>query len=111
MVNDRRWLRQGILLDRAAARRSGTPTPTSSWIGLDPPQDRRSRPWRSTASRPPARSAPRILFVNQYYWPDHASTAQHLTDLAEFLAAQGFECHVLTSQGRYKPGEPTAGRL
>ena len=48
----------------------------------------------------------RILFVNQYYWPDHASTAQHLTDLAEFLAAKGFECHVLASQGRYKPGEP-----
>ena len=29
-----------------------------------------------------------------------------MTDLAEFLAAQGFECHVLASQGRYKPGEP-----
>ena len=25
----------------------------------------------------------RLLFVNQYYWPDHASTAQHLTDLAQ----------------------------
>ena len=51
-------------------------------------------------------AARRILFVNQYYWPDHASTAQHLTDLAESLADQGFECHVLASQGRYKPGEP-----
>ena len=64
---------------------------------------------RRTAQRhakPRARSARRILFINQYYWPDHASTAQHLTDLAEFLAAQGYECHVLASQGRYKPGEP-----
>jgi glycosyltransferase involved in cell wall biosynthesis len=48
----------------------------------------------------------RILFVNQYYWPDHASTAQHLTDLAESLGAQGHDCHVLTSKSRYKPGEP-----
>ncbi len=48
--------------------------------------------------------AGRILFVNQYYWPDHASTAQHLTDLAEELAAQGHECHVLTSRNRYEPG-------
>jgi glycosyltransferase involved in cell wall biosynthesis len=49
----------------------------------------------------------KLLFINQYYWPDHASTAQHLTDLAESLAARGFECHVLCSQSRYKPGEPT----
>jgi glycosyltransferase involved in cell wall biosynthesis len=48
----------------------------------------------------------RVLFINQYYWPDHASTAQHLTDLAESLAARGFECHVLSSQSRYEPGEP-----
>ena len=48
----------------------------------------------------------RILFINQYYWPDHASTAQHLTDLAESFASRGYECHVLASQGRYKPGEP-----
>ncbi|MGE3821026.1 MAG: hypothetical protein AB7I30_16560, partial [Isosphaeraceae bacterium] len=46
----------------------------------------------------------RILFINQYYWPDHASTAQHLTDLAESLAAEGHDCHVLCAQGSYKPG-------
>ena len=44
----------------------------------------------------------RILFVNQYYWPDHASTAQHLTDLAESLAEQGHECHVVCSKGGYQ---------
>ena len=48
----------------------------------------------------------RLLFINQYYYPDHASTAQHLTDLVESLAAQGHECHVLCAQGRYKPGAP-----
>jgi len=46
----------------------------------------------------------RILFVNQYYWPDHASTAQHFTDLAESMAAQGHECHVLCGLGQYKTG-------
>jgi glycosyltransferase involved in cell wall biosynthesis len=48
----------------------------------------------------------RILFINQYYWPDQASTAQHLTDLAEYLAARGYQCHVLCSRSRYQPGEP-----
>jgi glycosyltransferase involved in cell wall biosynthesis len=54
---------------------------------------------------------PRILFVNQYYWPDHASTAQHLTDLAEHLAGEGFEVHVLASRGSYKPGEAPLAKL
>src|SRR5262245_25440011 len=48
----------------------------------------------------------KILFINQYYWPDHASTAQHLSDLAESMAGRGYECHVLCSRGRYQPGEP-----
>jgi glycosyltransferase involved in cell wall biosynthesis len=56
--------------------------------------------WNEDAGR-------RLLFINQYYWPDYASTAQHLTDLAESLAARGYECHVLCAQGRYQPGEPT----
>ncbi len=110
MVNERRWLRQGILLDRARAaaqHSSGKPGLTASWIGLDPPQIAVPRPLVPCDSQNPASSPPRILFVNQYYWPDHASTAQHLTDLAEFLARKGFECHVLASQGRYKPGQPS----
>ena len=44
----------------------------------------------------------RILFINQYYWPDHASTAQHLTDLAEAMAAAGYDCHVVCSRGSYQ---------
>jgi colanic acid biosynthesis glycosyl transferase WcaI len=47
-----------------------------------------------------------LLFINQYYWPDEASTAQHLADLAGSLADEGYECHVLCSQGSYKSGEP-----
>jgi glycosyltransferase involved in cell wall biosynthesis len=47
----------------------------------------------------------RVLLINQYYWPDHASTAQHLTDLAEALAARGHECHVLCSRGGYRAGQ------
>ncbi|HEV3163161.1 MAG TPA: glycosyltransferase family 4 protein [Isosphaeraceae bacterium] len=58
-------------------------------------------PGVSSDEHPPAT---RILFVNQYYWPDHASTAQHLTDLAESLAQNGFECHVLCSRRGYRPG-------
>src|SRR5262249_10651926 len=48
----------------------------------------------------------KILFINQYYWPDHASTAQHLTDLAESMAARGYECHVLCARARYQAGGP-----
>jgi len=56
------------------------------------------------AEQEPGSRPKRILFVNQYYWPDHASTAQHLADLAESLAAQGYECHVLCGLGQYKTG-------
>lgn len=44
----------------------------------------------------------KILLINQYYWPDRASTAQHLTDLAESLADRGYECHVLCCKGGYQ---------
>lgn len=44
----------------------------------------------------------RILFVNQYYWPDVAATAQQLTDLAEFLAERGHGVHVLCSAASYE---------
>jgi glycosyltransferase involved in cell wall biosynthesis len=53
----------------------------------------------------PAR-ATSVLFVNQHYWPDVASTGQHLTDLAEYLAARGLHVAVLTSRVHY-----TAGRV
>lgn len=75
--------------------------------------DRRLRAERTTGNAPhlvvPAgdpRRVPRVLLVNQYYWPDHASTAQHLTDLAESLADRGYDVHVLCARGRYEPGAP-----
>jgi colanic acid biosynthesis glycosyl transferase WcaI len=43
----------------------------------------------------------RILFVNQFYWPDDAATAQVLSDLAEFAAARGHEVHVIASRATY----------
>jgi len=55
-------------------------------------------------TRSEADNAPSILFINQHYWPDFASTAQHLTDLAEHLAEEGFDVHVLCSRGHYLSG-------
>jgi glycosyltransferase involved in cell wall biosynthesis len=48
--------------------------------------------------------SPSLLFINQHYYPDFASTAQHLTDLAEHLDDEGFEVHVLCSAGHYLSG-------
>jgi colanic acid biosynthesis glycosyl transferase WcaI len=86
--------------------------PKGRWLGPDDHPEPAGRRWRAEAPdghRRPARAdtGPRkLLFINQYYWPDHASTAQHLTDLVESLAARGHQCHVLCAQGRYKPGAP-----
>ena len=52
---------------------------------------------------PPAR--PSVLFVNQHYHPDVAATGQILTDLAEHLAAEGLDVHVLTASAKYVAGE------
>jgi colanic acid biosynthesis glycosyl transferase WcaI len=57
-------------------------------------------------ARPDEGAGRKVLFINQYYWPDHASTAQHLADLAGSMAASGYECHVLCARGRYQSGEP-----
>ena len=48
---------------------------------------------------------PSLLFVNQHYWPDFASTGQHLTDLAEHLAAEGYDVSVLCSRAKYLAGD------
>ncbi len=55
-------------------------------------------------------SGPSVLFVNQHYWPDVAATGQQLTDLAEYLATDGFDVHVLTGGGRYVSGALPAPR-
>ncbi len=33
----------------------------------------------------------RVLLINQFFWPDMAATAQLLVDLAEDLAADGWQ--------------------
>jgi len=43
----------------------------------------------------------KILLLNQCFYPDVVSTAQHLTDLATALAARGHEVTVVTSDRGY----------
>jgi len=47
----------------------------------------------------------KILLLNAHYWPDTASSGQHLTNLAEELARQGNEVRVIC--GRRKYDEPS----
>jgi glycosyltransferase involved in cell wall biosynthesis len=94
----------------AGGRPSGDAIEPARWVGIDAAHDLFGNQPAEHSTAPPANTRPRILFVNQYYWPDTASTAQHLTDLAESLAERGFECHVLSSRGRYQPGEPAPPR-
>jgi colanic acid biosynthesis glycosyl transferase WcaI len=44
--------------------------------------------------------APRIVFLNRFYWPEEPATAQLLTDLAEGLAARGHEVIVIARRTR-----------
>ncbi len=43
----------------------------------------------------------KILLLNQCFYPDVVSTAQHLTDLATALASRGHEVTVVTSDRGY----------
>src|SRR5512133_1110382 len=53
----------------------------------------------------------RILFLNQTFYPDVASTAQHATDLATRLAERGHEVTVVCSRRAYdNPAETYAPR-
>lgn len=56
---------------------------------------------RSTTPR-----APSAVFLNRFYWPDVAATGQMLADLAEDLAAAGWQVRVVTSQSRYASDGP-----
>jgi colanic acid biosynthesis glycosyl transferase WcaI len=48
-----------------------------------------------------------ILLINQFYIPDTAATGQLLADVAESLAAEGHEVHVICSRRAYSGGEYT----
>ena len=43
----------------------------------------------------------RMLFINQFFWPDSSATSQQLTDLVTALAARGIEVEVLCGEGGY----------
>ncbi|MFO0789224.1 MAG: glycosyltransferase family 4 protein [Pirellulales bacterium] len=50
-------------------------------------------------------SQPLLLIISQVYVPDPASVGQHLTDVAEAMAARGYRVRVVTSQRGYE--DPT----
>ncbi|MBF0625879.1 MAG: glycosyltransferase WbuB, partial [Magnetococcales bacterium] len=55
--------------------------------------------------------APRIVFVNRFFHPDHSATSQMLSGLAAHLAGRGHGIHVVTSRLRYGgEGAPLAPR-
>ncbi len=56
----------------------------------------------------PEGKRPSVLFVNQHYHPDIASTGQHLTDLAEYLVERGHAVDVLTGRVHYLAGNVSA---
>jgi colanic acid biosynthesis glycosyl transferase WcaI len=43
----------------------------------------------------------KILFINQFFWPDSSATSQQLTDLATGLAQRGNQVTVLCGEGGY----------
>lgn len=45
--------------------------------------------------------AKHVVFFNRFYWPDESATSQILTDLAPFLADQGWDVEVATSRLSY----------
>lgn len=49
----------------------------------------------------------RIIAVNRFYWPSEAATSQLLTDLANRLASDGADVHVVTGR-RVAPGADAA---
>jgi len=106
MVSGRRWFDRPFQSARAPKARSTAAAAVARRIAQDSAEVLFPPPSRLSAGPASARGGGRVLLINQYYWPDHASTAQHLADLAESLAAAGCDCHVLSSQSRYRPGEP-----
>lgn len=43
----------------------------------------------------------KVLFLNQFFWPDSSATSQQLTDLATGLAERGHDVSVLCGEGGY----------
>src|SRR6266550_3210599 len=52
-------------------------------------------------------TAPRVLFVNRFFHPDHSATSQMLSDLSFHLAELGWTVEVVTSRQRYDEARAT----
>jgi colanic acid biosynthesis glycosyl transferase WcaI len=50
----------------------------------------------------------KVLFINQFFWPDSSATSQQLTDMAAELAARGMDVTVLCAEGGYASAGSTA---
>ena len=50
----------------------------------------------------------KILFINQFFWPDSSATSQQLTDLATGLAERGHDVSVLCGEGGYAAASASA---
>ncbi|HLK62880.1 MAG TPA: glycosyltransferase family 4 protein [Bryobacteraceae bacterium] len=48
----------------------------------------------------------KILFINQFFWPDAAATGQFLEDLVRHLGAQGHDITVIASGNKYADAAP-----
>ena len=51
------------------------------------------------------KDSPRIIFLNRYFYPDHAATSELLSDLAFALSCRGFSITVITSRLSYDDTE------
>src|SRR5205085_3338043 len=76
------------------------------------PEDAHGRALLGEPRRPPLtptdseeHAQVKVLLLNQCFYPDVVSTAQHLTDLALELAAQGHEVTVVASSRGYDDPE------
>jgi colanic acid biosynthesis glycosyl transferase WcaI len=47
----------------------------------------------------------KFLIVSQVFWPDTASVAQHLFDIARFLSSKGNDIEIWTSRNNYESAE------
>ena len=50
----------------------------------------------------------RMLFINQFFWPDSSATSQQLTDLVSALASRGIDVAVLCGDAGYATAAGTA---
>lgn len=57
--------------------------------------------WQNRDLAADRESGRRITFVNRFYWPAIAATGQMLTELAEDMAASGWDVTVITGRNHY----------